>query len=74
VRVVGEVKTRLGVGGAAAGVDPERTDFPVGWNRTDQEEDQDQAEEEQEESKPPAPAAILVALGTPRWESHLRPP
>lgn len=74
MRIVREVEARVGSGGTATGIDPERTDLPVGRNGADQEEDQDQAEKEQEESKPPAPAAILRILGTPGWDTHLRPP
>jgi hypothetical protein len=62
VRVIGEVNARCRVGGASAGVDAERADFPVGGNRPNHEEDQDQrGEEEQEAESPPAAAVPFVA-------------
>lgn len=58
MRVVGEVQAGRRVGGAAADVDPEWADFPVGRDGPNQEEDQDQSAEEQE--KPKFPAAPLL--------------
>jgi len=58
MRVIGEVDARRRVGGAAAGVDPERTDFPVGGNRPNHEEDKDQGGEEEQEAEPPAAATV----------------
>ena len=58
MRVVREVETCFGVGGAPVGIDLERTNFPVGRNRADHEEHQDQAGEEQEESNLATPATV----------------
>ncbi|HEY9289033.1 MAG TPA: hypothetical protein VIT43_13530 [Candidatus Dormibacteraeota bacterium] len=78
--VVGKVEARVRLSGAAAGVDPERTDFPIGWDGAHQEEEDDQAEEEQEEAELPAPLALVRLLffrlrldGAPEWESHPAP-
>ena len=60
MRVVREVETCFGVGGAPVGIDLERANFPVGWNRADHEEHQDQAGEEQEKPKPATPATVFV--------------
>jgi hypothetical protein len=50
VRVVREVEARLRVGGVAAGVEPERPNLPVGWDRADQEEDGHESGKEQPEA------------------------
>lgn len=60
--VIREVDARRRVGGASAGVDAERTDFPIGGNRPNHEEDKNQGgEEEQEAEPPPATAVPFVA-------------
>jgi hypothetical protein len=71
--IVREVEAGLRIGGTADGIDPERTDFPVGRDRPDQEENQDQPGKKQEKSKPPPAPAVLRILGTPRWKAHLGP-
>ena len=58
MRIIGEVDARRRVGGAAAGVDTERTDFPVGGNRPNHEEDKDQGGEKEQEAEPAAAAAV----------------
>jgi len=47
VRIVREVQAGFRVRGVPRGIDPERTDLPVGGNRPHQEEDQDQPAEEE---------------------------
>ena len=62
MRVIREVDARRRVRRTAAGIDAERTDFPVGGNRPDDKEDQDQGrDEEQEAEAAPAPALRFVA-------------
>lgn len=62
MRVIREIDTRRGVGGAAAGIDAERTDFPVGGNCADHEEDENQRREEEKEAKPPPLATVRLAI------------
>jgi hypothetical protein len=64
VRIISEVETGFGVGGTAARIDLERTNFPVGWNRAHHEEDQDQPGEEQEESSlATTPTVFVITRG-----------
>jgi len=63
VRVIREIDARRRVGGAAAGVDAERADFPVGRNSPNRKEDKDQAGEEQQEAEPAATATVPVIIG-----------
>jgi hypothetical protein len=58
VRVIRKVDARRRVRGAAAGIDAERTDFPVGGNRPNHEEDKNQSAEEEQEAEPPPPATV----------------
>lgn len=80
MRVVRKIEARIRLGGAAARVDAERTDFPIGRDRAHQEEEDDQSEEEQEEAELPAALALFLLLlfrlwldGAPEWESHPAP-
>jgi hypothetical protein len=61
VRIVREVQAGLRVRGVPGGVDPERTDLPVGGNRSHQEENRDQPGEEEQKAGLPAPAAVPFA-------------
>jgi len=58
VRVIREVDARRRVRGAAAGIDAEWADFPVGGNRPNHEEDKDQSAEEEQEAEPPPAATV----------------
>lgn len=58
MRVIREVDARGRVGGASAGIDAERTDFPVGRDGANQEEGKDQGPEEQEKTEAPAAATV----------------
>jgi len=70
VRVVREIDARRRIGGASAGIDAERADFPVGRNRPNHEEDKDQGGGEKQEAEPPAAATIRFVTGPihpPGW-------
>ena len=69
--VIREVDARRRVGGASAGIDAERTDFPVGGNRPNHEEDKDQGGEEEQETEPP-PAATVRFVAQARREADWR--
>ena len=78
--VVRKVEARVRLGGAAAGIDAEGTDFPIGRDRAHQEEEDDQPEAEHEEAELPAALALVRLLlfrlrldGAPEWESHPAP-
>lgn len=80
MRVIGKVEAGFRIRGAAARVDPERTDLPIGRDRSHQEEEDDQAKEEKEEAELPPALALFRQLlfrlrldGTPEWESHPAP-
>ncbi len=69
--VIREVDARRRVGGASAGIDAERADFPVGRNRPNHEEDNDQGGEEEQETEPP-PAATVRFVAQARREAGCR--
>ncbi len=72
MRVIREVDARRRVGGASAGIDAERTDFPVRRNSPNDEEDQDEPGGEQEETKPAPPATVPFVVRARReagWRS-----
>jgi len=71
VWVIREVDARRRVGGASAGIDAERPDFPVGGNRPNHEEDKDQGGEEEQETEPP-PAATVRFVAQARREAGWR--
>lgn len=57
MRIVGEIEAHR-VAPVSAGIDPERTDLPIGWDGAYQEENRDQPGEEQQESESPASAPV----------------
>ena len=63
MRVVREIDARRRVGGASAGIDAERADFPVGGNRPNHEEDEDQGGGEEQEAEPPTAATVRFVTG-----------
>lgn len=69
--VIREVDARRRVRRASAGIDAERTDFPVGGNRPDDEEDKDQGRDEKQEAEPP-PAATLRFVARARHDNGWR--
>src|SRR5919199_5710302 len=74
-RVICEVQAGVALGGAAVGVDSERTDLPVGRNGADHDKGEDKSSEEEPESELAAPAPLFLEVlvyfaATPEWEAH----
>jgi hypothetical protein len=73
VRVIREVDACCRVGGASAGIDAERADFPVGGNGPNHEEDKDQGGKEEQEAEPPPAATVPFVVGARHddyWRRH----